>query len=251
MEGDFTGSVAIVKDITEKREDEMRRLMRERLSAIGEVVSSVAHEINNPLATVAVSAEGLLKRVREGRFNPSLFESYLGIIREEIDRSRKITGGMLSFVRKNDSKKEDIDIHEVLNKTLEMLSFQGQLSNIEVLKDYQKEIGMIRGNEGELRQVFLSIINNAIEAMDMKGKIKLETENRENEVSVKISDTGPGVPVSRLERIFAPFFTTRSEKGGTGLGLFIAKKIIEENGGRIDVSSDEGKGAVFTITLPI
>lgn len=249
-EDQFEGSITILKDVTQKKEQERKAMLRERLSAIGQTVSSVAHEINNPLATIGVSVEGLLKRVRDGRFDPVLFENYLKIIKDEIARSQKITSSMLSFVRTKDHPKEYLDIHHVLDKTIETLRFQEKLNGIEVLRDYSREIGKIRGYEGELRQVFLSILSNAIEAMGEKGKIILETAAGGNKISIKITDTGQGILPGHLERVFTPFFTTKSDQGGTGLGLFIAKKIIEENGGEIGVSSVLGVGTTFTITLP-
>lgn len=249
-EDQFEGSIIILKDVTQKKEQERRAILRERLSTIGQTVSSVAHEINNPLATIGVSVEGLLKRVRDSRFDPVLFENYLKIIKDEIARSQKITSSMLSFVRQKDHLKEELDIHEILNKTIEMLRFQEKLNGIEVLRDYSQEIGKFCGYEGELRQVFLSILSNAIEAMGEKGRLIIETANLGNKVSIRITDTGPGILPGHLEKIFAPFFTTKSDRGGTGLGLFIAKKIIEENGGEIGVISEMGRGTTFTITLP-
>ncbi len=249
-EEEFEGSVVILKDVTEKKKREEQAILRERLSAIGQIVSSVVHEINNPLATVGVSTEGLLKRVRENRFDPSLFENYLRIIQEEIRRSQRITDRMLSFVRNTDKNREEIDIHEFLNKTIEALNFQGRMNGVEVLRDYDQEAGKIRCNDGELRQVFFALLNNAIEAIGERGKITLETMKMGDRVAIKVTDTGPGIPHAHLERIFTPFFTTKSERGGTGLGLFIAKKMVEENGGSIEVSSVEGSGTTFTITLP-
>ncbi len=249
-EDQFEGSIIILKDVTEKKEQERRAILRERLSAIGQTVSSVAHEINNPLATIGVSAEGLMKRVREGRFDPVIFENYLKIIKDEMNRSQKIITSMLSFVRQKDHPKKDLDIHEVLDKTVEMLRFQGKLNGVEVLRDYAREIGKFHGYEGDLQQVFFSLLNNAIEAIGENGKITLETIDLRNKIVIKVSDTGPGIPPDHLRKIFTPFFTTKSEQGGTGLGLFISKKIIEENGGEIHVTSDQGKGTTFTITLP-
>lgn len=249
-EDQFEGSIIILKDVTQKKVQERRAILRERLSTIGQTVSSVAHEINNPLATIGVSVEGLLKRVRDGRFDPVLFENYLKIIKDEIDRSQKITNSMLSFVRQKDRQKEELDLHDILDKTIEMLRFQEKLNGIEILRDYSQEIGKFHGYEGEIRQVFLTILNNAVEAMGEKGKLILESANLGNKVSIKITDTGPGILPGHLERVFAPFFTTKSDRGGTGLGLFIAKKIIEENGGEIGVYSELGRGTTFTITLP-
>jgi signal transduction histidine kinase len=110
---------------------------------------------------------------------------------------------------------------------------------------------MLRRNEGDLRQVFLSIINNALDAMEEKGKLFIETGSRDNSLFIKIIDIGPGIPSSIIDKIFDPFFTTKAEKGGTGLGLSIANKIIKENNGKIDVSSTEGNGTMFMITIPI
>jgi signal transduction histidine kinase len=125
------------------------------------------------------------------------------------------------------------------------------LKDVEILKNYHSEIPPIRWNEGELIQVFLSILVNALDAMENSGKLTLETTINENGIFIKISDTGPGIPPHLINRIFEPFFTTREEKGGTGLGLSIAKKIIEENKGKIEVNSMEKKGTTFTIILPI
>lgn len=250
-EDHFEGSVIILKDITEKREQERRAMLRERLSVIGQTVSSVAHEINNPLATIGVSTEGLLKRVKERRFDPVLFENYLKIIKEEILRSQKITNSMLSFVRQKDHPKKALDVHEALDQVIEGLRFQGKLNGIEVVRAYSQEMGKFKGYEGDLQQAFLSLLNNAIEAVGESGKISLETVNLNHQIMVKITDTGPGIPPADLNKIFTPFFTTKSNQGGTGLGLFIAKKVIEENGGTIEVVSEEGRGTTVTIILPI
>jgi two-component system NtrC family sensor kinase len=158
---------------------------------------------------------------------------------------------MLSFVKKRDDGKQDVEISELLDKTLEMVNFQGRLKDVDVLRHYQEEAPVIHNNEGDLRQAFLSIIANAVDAMEGMGTLVIETGTAGNSISIKISDTGPGIPPHLLNRIFDPFFTTKSQKGGTGLGLSIADKIIKENNGKIDVTSEEGKGTTFTIILPI
>jgi len=158
---------------------------------------------------------------------------------------------MLSFVRKTDNEKKGVNINEVLDRTIEMITFQGRLKDVVYLRNFQTEMPQVQGNEGEMRQVFLATIVNALDAMQDKGTLTIETRTDGNVVLVKISDTGHGIPAGLMNRIFDPFFSTKSEKGGTGLGLPIAKKIIEENHGEIDVISEEGKGATFTITLPI
>ena len=238
-----------VQDITEKKEKEIRLIMSERLAALGQMASGIAHEINNPLATIAVCAEGLLNRMKKGRFETELFEGYLKIIEEEIIRCKSITTGMLSFVREKTYEKKDIDVNCILDKTLELIGFQGRLKKVEVIKEY-KEIPVIQGSEGELRQVFLSIVVNALDDMEDSGTLTLETGIEDDLIFIKISNTGPGIPSELISRIFDPFFTTKSEKGGVGLGLSIARKIITNHNGNINVISEKGKSTTFKITLP-
>jgi signal transduction histidine kinase/HAMP domain-containing protein len=277
----FFGSVAIVKDVTEKKEDEMKLVMTERLAALGEMASGIAHELNNPLATIAVSTEALLNRIEKEKIGSLLFETYLRIIEEEINRCKKITTSMLSFVRRADNGKKDVNINETLDKAIELVTFQGRLRDIAYLRNFEPEMPEVQGNESELRQAFLTIIVNALDAMDNRGTLTIETgvipsvspleksvrleteggltrgvENPTPQVEgrfifIKISDTGSGISPHLITRIFTPFFTTKAEKGGTGLGLPIAKRIIDEIGGKIEVASEEGKGTIFTVTLPI
>jgi len=250
-EGEVSYLIFIAKDVTEKKENEMRLIMNERLAALGQMASGIAHEINNPLATISACAEGLIRRVEKGQFNVPLFENYLKMIGEEVDRSKKITTGMLTFVRRTTDEKKEIHIHEALDRTLDLINLQGRLKEVEISRNYREEMPVILGNEGELRQVFLTILLNALDAMENRGKLTLETDVDGDHLSIKISDVGPGIPPHLVGRVFEPFFTTKSEKGGTGLGLSIAKQIIKENNGSIEVASQEKRGTTFTIRLPI
>lgn len=248
---ELIGSIHIARDITEEKEKGMRLIMSERLASLGQMASGIAHEINNPLASIAGCAEGLLNRVKKGHYDPELFENYLNIIEEEISRCKGITTGILSFARRTTHEKKELQINGILDKTLEIIGFQGRLREVEIIKNYKSEMPVIKGNEGELRQVFMIIITNALDAMEDKGTLKIETGAEEEILFIKISDTGPGIPLEHINRIFDPFFTTKSEKGGTGLGLSIARKIIVNHNGNIDAFSKEGKGMTFKITLPI
>jgi PAS domain S-box-containing protein len=268
--------LGIVQDITEKKEKEMQLIMSERLAALGQMASGIAHEINNPLATISACAEGLLNRIRKGQMSPELFENYLKIIDEEVLRCKGITTSMLSFVRKTPYEKKDVDLNFILDKALELIGFQGRLKKIEVIKHYSGTL-IVKGSEGELKQVLLTIIVNALDAMGDKGSLMLitgtapsgaafpysegfvslrdlphltETRGDGALAFVKISDTGPGIPPELTAKIFDPFFTTKAEKGGTGLGLSIAHKILRDHNGNIVVASERGKGAAFTVILP-
>jgi PAS domain S-box-containing protein len=250
-EGEYIGSVHIARDVTEVKEKEMRLVMSERLSSLGQMASSIAHEINNPLASIAGCTEGLLMKVKNGKYDPALFEEYLQIILEEIQRSKNITTGMLSFVRKSAYDKKDVNLNEILDKTLEIIGFQGRLKDVEIVKHYRPDLPIFWGSEGEVRQVLLAIITNALDAMEDAGTLTLDTRVKEEYIVVTIEDTGPGIPHDHLQKIFDPFFTTKMEQGGTGLGLSIAHKIMTNHNGTITVSSEPGKGAVFTLSFPL
>lgn len=251
--------MTMIQDITEKKENEIRLIMTERLAALGQMAFGIAHEINNPLATIAACAEGLLNRLKKGRYNPELFEGYLRIMDEEVIRCKSITTSMLSFVRKTTYEKKYININYIIDKTLELISFQGRFKEVKVIRDYKGEL-VVYASEGELRQVFLIFIVNALDAMEDRGTLTIETGiipptiekgGERGMVFIKIGDTGLGISPELIDRIFDPFFTTKSEKGGIGLGLSIAKKMITDNNGNIDVTSEQGKGTIFKITLPL
>lgn len=250
-EGDLIGTIHIARDITENKEREMRLIMNERLASLGQMASGIAHEINNPLAAIAGCAEGLLSRVRAGRFDPELFVSYLSIIEEEILRCKGITTSMLSFVRKATYETRSLDLNGILDKTIEIVGFQGRLRNVSVVRRYQEDLPLIRGNEGELRQVFLIIVMNALDAMNERGTLTVETGLVDGAVFVHIGDSGNGIAPEHLTRIFDPFFTTKSASGGTGLGLSIASRIVTNHNGSVDVVSVLNEGTTFTVRLPV
>lgn len=249
--GDYTGSIHIARDITKERDRELRLVMSERLASVGQMASGLAHEINNPLAAIAGCAEGLLLKVKNDRYVPAQFEEYLGIIGEEVRRCKNITTGMLSFVRTSSSERKVVDMNELLDKTLEVIGFQGRLQEVAIARNYKTDLPAFHASDGELRQVFLAIIINALDAMKDRGTLFIETGAEGGSAFAKIRDSGPGISREQLTRIFDPFFTTKSDQGGTGLGLSIAHNIITNHGGAIEVDSEAGKGTTVTITVPM
>ena len=248
-DGSLIGSIYIARDITEEKEREMRMIMTERLASLGQMASGIAHEINNPLESVMICSEMLLMRVTKDTYDRGVFEKYLKIIDEEVLRCRDITSNMLSFSRQTTLSKSDIDVHLQIDKAIDLVGYQGRLKHITVTKKYGEKI-LVSGNEGELRQVFLVLLINALDAMDNKGSITVETGTEAGSAWIRIRDTGPGIAPEVLQRIFHPFFSTKLEKGGTGLGLSIAHRIIANHRGSLTVVSEQGHGAAFTITLP-
>ena len=244
------GIIHIVRDVTAEREKEMRLIVTERLASLGQMASGIAHEINNPLAAIAGCAEGLANRVTQQRYEEAFFLNYLNIIQEEIMRCKRITSSMLSMVRQSSYDWKEVDVHETLNKTIEIIGFQGRLRAIDVVRDFAQDLPAVFGSEGEIRQVFLAIITNAFDAMEDSGVLTLQTEATQAAVIVRISDRGPGVPEDSMYKIFEPFFTTKADKGGTGLGLSIARKIMTNHHGALDVASEPGNGTTVTLSLP-
>ena len=244
------GTIHIARDITEMKEKEMQLIMSERLAALGQMASGIAHEINNPLAAIAGCVDGLGRRINRNEYDPELFRKYLGIIKEEITRSKNITTSMLSVVRKSSYEKKQVNIIEALEKALEIIGFQGRLKHMEVLKRYPDRVPAVYGSEGELKQVFLIVLTNALDAMEDEGTLTLETSIASEKLSIDITDTGPGIAPELRKRVFDPFFTTKTERGGTGLGLSIASRIMTSHDGGIEILSGKNSGTTIRITLP-
>lgn len=248
--GEFLGSVHIAKDITEKIEQEKLLAVTERFAGLGRMASGIAHEINNPLAAISGCAEALLTRVGRNTFDPGLFKQYLSIVQEEIIRCKNITTAMLSFVRRESGEKKELDIHAVVLNVLDLVGFQGRLRNVEVVDGFAPDLPAIYGSEGELRQVFLTLITNAIDAMEERGRITISTRRNNGSVEVSVGDTGSGIPPEYLDRIFEPFFTTKGDRGGNGLGLAVARRIVMNHDGAISVVLSENTGTTFSVVLP-
>jgi PAS domain S-box-containing protein len=250
-EHEVAGSIIVLKDITEERERKMRLIMNERLACLGQMASGIAHEINNPLTAIAGCVDGLSRRIGRGRIDPELFMKYLSIIKDEITRSKNITTSMLSFVRKSTFEKKQVNVHETLDRALEIIGYQGRLKNVSVTRRFTASMPFLIGSEGELRQVFLIILSNALDAMNDSGALVIETDLAGGALSVAITDTGPGIALENLTRIFDPFFTTKGERGGTGLGLSIADRIVASHNGSIRVLTGSGGGATFRMEFSL
>ena len=251
LDGSFGGAVILIRDVTEDREKEMRLIMAERLGSLGQMAASIAHEINNPLASILGCAEALHLRVKKGRYDAVLFEKYLTIVQEEVARCKNITTNMLSVSRNATYEKGTIDVNVTLQRTIELIGYQGRLKDLQVNKEFAPGLPPLQGSEGDLRQIFIAVITNALDAMNDSGVLTIGTREEGGGVSVTIRDTGPGIPQELVGRVFDPFFTTKSGQGGTGLGLAIARKIVDNYKGDITLSSAQGNGTTVTITLPL
>ena len=247
-EGATEGVIHIAKDVTERKQTEIRLILSDRLAALGQMASGIAHELNNPLATISGCAEGLQNRVQEDRLDMDLLRQYLEIIREEIARCKSITANMLSFVRRGSVQPRVLNVTETLDRTVELIGFQGRLLNVSVDKDYRDGALHAMASEAELKQVCVILLSNALDAQKDEGRLHLAAGTDNSCVWVRIRDSGPGIPPEILGRIFDPFFTTKPQ--GTGLGLSIARKILESLGGTLTLEHTGDQGTTFLMCLP-
>jgi PAS domain S-box-containing protein len=246
--------VLIVEDVTRAKRLERQMLLTERLTTAGRMAAGVAHELNNPLATIAGCAESLLGRLRAADAPPMAdrddFAHYLGLIEEEAYRCKEITGSLLHFVREPGSRRTFTDVNGIVQKAVELLTHQSRFGESRFVTELDAALPLLSLNEGQLRQVFLGLASNALEAMDGRGILTLRSRLVSGEVEVELEDEGPGIADDILPKIFDPFFTTKPPGQGTGLGLAIAQGIVADHGGRLEVTSRPGKGSIFRVVLP-
>jgi PAS domain S-box-containing protein len=247
--------VAVTRDVTERKRMEFQLQQSNKLAAIGELASGVAHEINNPIATIDVQT-GLMREIvgeeREKLHRAFLerLENYLHIVEDQMGRCQSVTSNLLSFSRRPEGRPKPSDVNVLLKKTVELVvSLTDKKPEVRMVLD--ERCPLFRCDPNQLEQVFVNLLNNALKAVDSDGVITIVTRLDENGNScIEFRDTGPGIPPEIKDRIFDPFFTTRSTGEGTGLGLSISYYILNQMNGKLDVDSQPGQGAVFTITLP-
>ncbi|HET6372595.1 MAG TPA: ATP-binding protein, partial [Candidatus Polarisedimenticolia bacterium] len=248
FESAVEGLVLVVSDITEARAVQVQLAQSEKLSALGEMISGVAHELNNPLASVLGNAEFVQEmQVDEG------IRKKLAIIATESGRCRTIVQKLLQFVRPHAPEKSLVDLNATIDSVLQLLSHQLEGAGVSVVLDLKPDIALVLGDGHLLGQVLLNIMNNAYQAMKENGgpgRLTVRSDDDGSRVSVEISDTGPGIAPENLERIFNPFFTTKEVGLGTGLGLSLAYRTMQEHAGEITAKSRLGVGSTFTVTLP-
>jgi len=225
-------------------------LQSQKLAAIGELVSGVAHELNNPLMAIQGNAYILLDDVED-----EINREGLEVIYSETKRASEIVQNLLSFSRKQDSVKTQVDINECVDSIMKLRTYELSVNNIELISELGPNLPFITGDSQRLRQVFLNLINNSAQAIQQgpyEGKIIIRTHQTTDQmVSVVFEDDGPGIAQDVIDRVFEPFFTTKDVGKGTGLGLSICYGIIKDHGGKMYAKSNFGEGATFYIELPV
>jgi two-component system NtrC family sensor kinase len=241
-------AVVSFEDHTEKRRLQEQLIQSEKMSAIGQLIAGIAHDLNNPLASVVGFADFLAE---SGDVPPALAEP-LRVIRQEAERAATIVKNLLSFARRQEGERLPQPIQPLLESVLALLKNELMALKVEVTLTVEAGIPEIEMNLNQIKQVFVNLLNNAGQAISSTGRpghITITARRWLDGVAVSVADDGPGIPEELLPRVFEPFFTTKTEGEGTGLGLSICQGIVKEHGGRITLESSPGVGAVFTVEL--
>ncbi len=235
-----------VKEATEKLRLTQENMVRaETLAAIGTLAAGVSHEISTPLNTIIGFVQLTISEMDDS--NP--IKGDLKVIEQEAVRCKRIVQGLLNFAKPQRHEERLTDINNIINETLLLIEYQPSMKKIVIKKNMDSKLVPIEADHLQLKQVFLNIILNAVQAMPEGGELKITTRNVNKGVEVAISDTGIGIPEEERKKIFQPFYTTK--KDGTGLGLSISYGIIKEHGGEIYVESEIGRGSKFRVFIPI
>jgi two-component system NtrC family sensor kinase len=246
--------VVLVEDVTGQRAMQAQLIHSEKMAAIGQLVSGVAHELNNPLTSIAGLAELL---VQPGMLpDPAPAREHLRVIHVQAERAGRIVRNLLTFARKGGQDRTPVDLNDVVSRTALLIAYDLQQRQIDLVRELSPEPVFVLGDRQELQQVLLNLVMNAAQAMTDMGpaaprRLELSTARRGADALLRVTDSGPGVPPGQVAQLFTPFFTTKGPGQGTGLGLSLSYGIVEAHGGRITYAPAKGGGAEFTVHLPL
>jgi two-component system NtrC family sensor kinase len=243
--------LCLIRDVTDQKMLQEQLIQSEKMSAIGQLVSGVAHELNNPLAGISAFAQLLLA---EKRFPPDQ-RTAAETIYSEARRASRIVQNLLTFARQHKAEKVPTALNQVLDDTLELRGYELRVRGIDVRREYDESLPDTMADAHQLQQVFLNLITNAEQAMEQRDghhhRLTVRTRRTGDTIRTEVEDSGGGIPANLIERIFNPFFTTKPTGSGTGLGLSISLGIVREHEGRIWAENVPQGGARFVVELPV
>jgi PAS domain S-box-containing protein len=248
--GKRVGGILLIKDMTEIQKMEERVQRASRLAALGQLTQRLVHEIRNPLSAMDINLQLLQERLIASGGDSDIGR-YLEIISTETRRLNEVLRNAQLFSKPEPPDLEPIDVHEVIRQVLFLIEEETVRKKVEIADSLQAEQSLVQADMDQMKQVFINLFKNSIEAMAEGGKLEILSRNAGDGkvIGVELVDTGSGIPMANLKQVFDPYFTTK--KRGTGLGLSIVHNIITQHGGSIDVSSWLGEGTIFSIVLPL
>jgi PAS domain S-box-containing protein len=248
------GVIAAVTDFSEVKSLKEELFQSEKMSLVGTLASEVAHEINNPLGGLIVAVQMMIKDLEADVFDRESFMQELRDVEHDAKRCRDITRQLLDFSRPISGERSLLGLNQAIEDGLILVQRQAELDNVVFIKDYAEDLPRILANTNSLQQVVINLVKNACDAMSQGGEVTIRTGRFDDEkgawVRALIEDTGPGIPPAIAQNIFNPFLTTKGKGRGTGLGLPVSKRIVEEFGGHLTFWNKDTGGAVFQILFP-
>ena len=242
--------VVLVEDVTDQQVMETQLIQSEKLAAVGQLVSGVAHELNNPLTSIAGLSEFLLEQKEISKKD----RGHLKVIHEQSERAGRIVRNLLTFARKEPAERSPVELNDVVQRTLQLMEYDLKLKAIDIERDLHAALPEVLGDRHSLQQVVLNLLTNAAHAVEenragLARTIRVSTWS-DDQVHLRVADTGPGINDVVAQNVFTPFFTTKEPGKGTGLGLSITYSIVENHGGRITLERPSNGGAAFRVDLP-
>jgi two-component system NtrC family sensor kinase len=247
---EFTNlAIALNHMLIELNRHEQQLIQSRKMAAIGNLTAGIAHELNNPLNNIGITAEALIEEFDSWSTEDKL--KMLRTIETQVERASNTVANLLDFTRRDESSFEAISINDVLTRTVKLMSNEINLNNTELDLQLSNNLPPVHGSAHNLQQVFLNLILNALQAMPDKGNLRIKSYAEDDSVRIDVSDTGIGIPRENLDKIFDPFYTTKEVGKGTGLGLSVSYGIIKKHHGRVSVTSETGQGTTFSVILPV
>jgi C4-dicarboxylate-specific signal transduction histidine kinase len=248
-EGRVAEVLELILDVTRRKEIEEELVQAAKLASLGELAGGVAHEIGNPVAIISAKAKLLLATIRAGR-TPERLESDIEKIERHSERIGRISRSLLSYSRRSPGERKVVRLGDVVREALTLLEHRFAVGNVRVTLRVPEDLPPVLACRNDLVQVFVNLVQNAIDAMPRGGEVRIEAGERQGVLHVLVSDTGTGMTDAVRRRLFSPFFTTKDPGMGTGLGLSISQRILRDHGGEVAVESRPGVGTTFSIRLP-